>query len=932
MGLTGSIPSDLSRLTGLTHLRLGNNQLSGSIPSSLGDLSRLQELSLSQNRLRGAIPPELGNLGQTDVVNVLALHLNDNQLSGTIPSELGDIGRLAQLYLNNNRLTGTIPPELGDLTVMAELDLSHNQLEGSIPTELGGLGRGRNADNTYNNVYSLTYLDLGHNQMSGNVPSGLGLHTELTHLDLSSNQLSGNVETNVANNWGSLLELTHLYLDQNQFTGFVPGALGNGLYGLKELTLHGNDFTRLAFRDNYPFYTPYLIGLTGMEYLTLDAYLIPEGGFETVNEFGDVIYYPQDPGLEMSISHGSQATKRIHLELPEDSTPDYADADRTYLVWRYDPEAEYHASASAATLPVGATLASEPVYFELALHFLDDAGTPIVGGRLPEPAVVCLEHDRGLENPQLFGLAAGSSMWRQLPTGNPGGYPTAVYTACGETRDLSTFVVGTSTSEVVEAEAGVVKREVSSDGEVFRAVVDDQSIALFVPPGAVEPGQSVEFTINKAEDASPRGFIVSGSSGAIEINLPDGVELAIPVTVCMEPEDDLSGEQYLLHLGDEADSWVLLFKPLSNPPGYEDWICGHTSDFSSFTIGVIDPAAVGHVARISRIEPSIRSVTVSPGDAVRLTFSIFGRQDNLDNSLGEAHDFEWSDGGAGGIFRATQRPREVFYTAPESYGIHAVTMTSPSGVCLSGDDADEVEDRCTAKFTIIVRPPSAALRERPVPENPIGKIPSVLVDTEGRQYEVLTPEDGGSFIGDAVTISAEPGVVPNREIVGVRADVGDAASNIGQVHHRYSLAGMWHEVRALDADESPVSGYVLQSPLEVCLPLPDMVRSNISDVVLVPANEDDSLTILASSVRITTSGTQVCGGLSELPASVAVGRLGSPADLPAPTPELGEIGLPDTGGGFAPSGSVLVFVLLMVLGIGVLLVVLGRRFARSRGG
>ena len=191
----------------------------------------------------------------------------------------------------------------------------------------------------------------------------------------------------------------------------------------------------------------------------------------------------------------------------------------------------------------------------------------------------------------------------------------------------------------------------------------------------------------------------------------------------------------------------------------------------------------------------------------------------------------------------------------------------------------------------------------------------MLVDAEGRQYELFTPEDGGMFEGGDVTLSAGAGVVPNLEIVGVRADVAGPASNVGMSHHRYSLAGMWHEIRAVDADESAVSGYVLQSPMEVCLPLPDVLRSNISDVALVSANVDGSLTILSSSVRIMASGTRVCGGLSELPASVAVGRLGSPADLPAPTPEVGETGLPDTGGGFAPSWYALV--LLMVLGGGV---------------
>ena len=114
-----------------------------------------------------------------------------------------------------------------------------------------------------------------------------------------------------------------------------------------------------------------------------------------------------------------------------------------------------------------------------------------------------------------------------------------------------------------------------------------------------------------------------------------------------------------------------------------------------------------------------------------------------------------------------------------------------------------------------------------MPEDPIGEIPTVLVDVDGRQYDVFTPEGGGHFDGDSVTLSAGPGVVPNLDIVGVRADTAGSASNIGQVHHRYTLGGFWYEVRAVDADGEPVSAYSLQSPLEVCVPLPPELSSNI---------------------------------------------------------------------------------------------------------
>ena len=488
---------------------------------------------------------------------------------------------------------------------------------------------------------------------------------------------------------------------------------------------------------------------------------------------------------------------------------------------------------------------------------------------------------------------------------------------CGATKSFSRF--------------GAAVVDVVADGgpgvQVFMS--DDRSYAVKLT--ATPDGEQPRVTWPADPDADledlmvhvpPQPRIAGGTVrvlAAIDLDVVGG--FAPPAVVCVPvPTPATLGDDQELVLLHESDAGVWrVLESADRLSGYDPGagniaVCGLTDSFSAvFGAAVVDVVAggTGAIERISRIEPSIRSVTIYPGDAVLLSFDVYGRQEILDNALGEGHEFAWEDGGAGGSFAAADRSNEVVYTAPESPGTHVVTATSPDGSCLTGEDADETLERCTAKFTITVRRPSAALEERPAPENPVGEIPSVLVDAEGRRYEVFTPVEGGSFDGEDVTISAGPGVVPNLEVVGVRADAGGAASNAGRSDHRYSLAGMWHEIRAIDADESPVSGYVLQSPLEVCLPLPDVLRSNIPDVAVVASKADGSLAVLSSSVGVTASGTRVCGGLSELPASVAVGRPGSPADLPTPTPSVDEAGLPDTGG-FAPRW--LGLVLLMGLG------------------
>ena len=104
MGLTGSLPPQLSSLDRLQVLFAGYNQLTGSIPRELGNLTTLTTLWVNNNRLTGSIPRELGNL-----TNLTTFGVNNNQLSGPIPLELGKLSLLFELKLAGNSLTGCLP-------------------------------------------------------------------------------------------------------------------------------------------------------------------------------------------------------------------------------------------------------------------------------------------------------------------------------------------------------------------------------------------------------------------------------------------------------------------------------------------------------------------------------------------------------------------------------------------------------------------------------------------------------------------------------------------------------------------------------------------------------------------------------------------------------------------------------------------------------
>ena len=153
--------------------------------------------------------------------------------------------------------------------------------------------------------------------------------------------------------------------------------------------------------------------------------------------------------------------------------------------------------------------------------------------------------------------------------------------------------------------------------------------------------------------------------------------------------------------------------------------------------------------------------------------------------------------------------------------------------------------------------------------------------------------------------------MPNGEIVGLRISEGDAASNEGKTYQRYSLGGNWYTISAVDGSGVSVASYVLNNALEVCIPLPIELSSRISGLAIVAINLDDSLTILSSTVRISGSATNVCGNVSSVPATIAVGSTGSPVPLPTAVPEIeDETDPPDTGG-VAPSSGALVWALMI---------------------
>jgi len=173
--LSGTIPSDLFKLSSITGLFLSNNYFNETLPSAIASLSSIEALDLSQNDITGHLPTELGLLTTLKVLN-----LSENLLSGAIVSELGKLSNLSTLSLAlQNKLSGPLYPFHTNPS-LTFLDLRHNSLAGSIPTDfLSAIDKSQAIS-----------VDVSSNIITGTIPTSLN-GFQFLDIDLSGNKIDG---------------------------------------------------------------------------------------------------------------------------------------------------------------------------------------------------------------------------------------------------------------------------------------------------------------------------------------------------------------------------------------------------------------------------------------------------------------------------------------------------------------------------------------------------------------------------------------------------------------------------------------------------------------------------------------------------------------------------------------------------------------------
>ena len=346
------------------------------------------------------------------------------------------------------------------------------------------------------------------------------------------------------------------------------------------------------------------------------------------------------------------------------------------------------------------------------------------------------------------------------------------------------------------------------------------------------------------------------------------------------------------------------------------------------------------IPEVNKIVPSVREISVQAGQQILLSVEIYDVQDGVNNDLADGNNakvaFQWSESDSGGgTFASPSTARRVNYTTPNLPGTYTVLAEAqPTGICAShqtttGIISDEDRAPCIATFTIRVSRAPVDAVPQPDPVNPAGLIPSSLTDSAGVAYAVFTPVDGGTFTGDGITVTAPKGAVPDQQLLGIAAAASIIPVPPPIPGARMTVAGNYYEVNGVQrTGDAPVTAYTLDEPLLACMPLPDIFRADLTNIVVVNRNPaDGTLAILTSSIRQTASGLTACGAVSRLPATVAVANIG--VIQATPEPEAPTEDLPETGGK-APSASLTLFIIAVSIGLVATAFVGTHRYASAR--
>lgn len=186
--ISGTIPSEITRIHNLHVLSLQSSDLNGELPSGLFTMSSLRELYLSNNNFQGVLPDRWESLQGLEI-----LSLAKNSFRGNLPESFG------------------LAPNLRAISLMDQVTKGGG-LTGSVPS--------------FSKSRSLTQLIVGTNKLDGTLPEDLLLAVDplesLFHIDITNNMISGTVHGKY-----DRFEKMDLYLEGNLISSIDDGLCNN---------------------------------------------------------------------------------------------------------------------------------------------------------------------------------------------------------------------------------------------------------------------------------------------------------------------------------------------------------------------------------------------------------------------------------------------------------------------------------------------------------------------------------------------------------------------------------------------------------------------------------------------------------------------------------------------------------------------------------
>ncbi|KAL0732943.1 hypothetical protein Bca4012_009153 [Brassica carinata] len=245
----GTPPSALFTIPSVVYLELGSNLFNGTLEfGNVSSLSKLDVLYLGNNNFRGPIPRSISKL-----VNLGTLDISHFNVQGPVDfSIFSHFKGLEQLYMSHLNTTTTIDLNAVlslHLKSVSKLDLSGNHVsttnKSSVANQrLQWLSELYLSDCGITEVPEILrsqqygrYLDISSNKIKGQVPAWLW--TLLQYVDLSNNTFTGFERPTKSALWRPYM--TYLFASNNNFTGKIPSFIRT-LHSLDTLDLSNNNF------------------------------------------------------------------------------------------------------------------------------------------------------------------------------------------------------------------------------------------------------------------------------------------------------------------------------------------------------------------------------------------------------------------------------------------------------------------------------------------------------------------------------------------------------------------------------------------------------------------------------------------------------------------------------------------------------------------